>query len=158
MFATHQAPIYRQGSRAQRKVLLAGVVAGLFALLCACWVLISVICEPIRSQRISGGLAAMWAVGAPLWFWYEYFYIYRARGGGLADSFDQFKHGQQTAVAIWAGLTVSLTAFAASDFSKPPSAKYACTVEVPKDLSAVDPASGAQHRVSSVLICSKSAT
>lgn len=66
-------------------------------------------------------LAALWAVLPAGWFWFEYFYVYRRYGNPAA--FEQFKHGQQTAVAIWAGVTLSLAAFASSDFFKPPASE-----------------------------------
>ena len=49
--------------------------------------------------------AAIWAIGAPLWFWVEYWYLFMAsppvEGG---DAFAQFRHNQQLAGAIWAGV------------------------------------------------------
>lgn len=62
------------------------------------------------------GLAASWALGAPIWFYYEYFYLYRKVG--LSGTLELFKHGQQVAVAIWAGLSITLGAFASSDHFK----------------------------------------
>ena len=61
----------------------------------------------------------VWAVAPPIWFWYEYFYIYRkyAKPGTL----EVFKHGQDVSKAIWAGVLAGLLALAASDivdFSK----------------------------------------
>jgi hypothetical protein len=66
-------------------------------------------------------LAAAWAIGPAVWFWYEYFFVYRQHGDAAA--FDEFKHGQQTAIAIWAGVTLSLAAFASSDHFKAPGAE-----------------------------------
>jgi hypothetical protein len=160
MSADPQHPIYADNSDAQRAVHKAGKFAASFALLCACWVLLSVAYTPARSQLVSGALAAAWAVGAPIWFWYEYYFIYRAAGGGLKDSFEYFKHGQQTAIAIWAGLAASLGAFTVSDFSKPPTAKFECTEEVPTGLQVIPPASAASEalrRGRAVLICRQSA-
>lgn len=54
-----------------------------------------------------------WAIGPPVWFWYEYFRIYRKYG--LPDTLELFKHGQDVAKAIWAGVLAGLIAFAASD-------------------------------------------
>lgn len=58
-------------------------------------------------------LAAIWAVGPPIWFWYEYFFVYRNHGE--PDTFELFKHGQQVSLAIWAGVALALAAFASSD-------------------------------------------
>ncbi|OAI00589.1 hypothetical protein A1353_19290 [Methylomonas methanica] len=160
MPVTPQAPIYAEGSYAQLQVHRAGKIAAFFALICVIWVAVSAACPSARNQLVSGALAAVWAVGAPVWFWYEYYFIYRANDGGLADSFDHFKHGQQTAIAIWAGLAASLGAFAASDFAKAPSTKFECTAELPDGLHAVPPApaaSGAIRQGTAVLTCKQSA-
>src|SRR5437764_367181 len=49
------------------------------------------------------GLASFWAVLPPVYFWYEYHFIYRRYEKNL-DAFERFKYGQQLSVAIWAGL------------------------------------------------------
>ncbi len=65
------------------------------------------------------GVAAFWAVLPPVWFWFEYYYLYKRHGA--VGTFELFKHGQQTAVAIWAGIALSLVAVASSDnFKDPP--------------------------------------
>ena len=49
--------------------------------------------------------AAIWAIGAPLWFWVEYWFLYMATPPVEgADGFAQFRHNQQLAAAIWAGV------------------------------------------------------
>jgi uncharacterized membrane-anchored protein len=58
-------------------------------------------------------LAAVWAVTPPIWFWFDYFWLYRRVGDGRA--FEQFKHGQQVSIAIWAAVAVTLGALANSD-------------------------------------------
>jgi hypothetical protein len=133
-----QALIYANGSNAQLKVHRAGTIAAGLAVLCIAYSVVSALWLPARNQLVSGGIAAVWAVGAPLWFWYEYFFIYRGKEGGLPDSFENFKHGQQTAIAIWAGLSAALGAYAVSDFSKAPAQTYICRVEL---LRGVDPSS-----------------
>ena len=125
-----QVPIYRENSPAQLKVHKAGKFAAALAAICVFYSLVAAVWAPARCQIISGGMAAIWAVGAPVWFWYEYYFIYRGDDGGMPDSFEYFKQGQQTAIAIWAGLSAALGAFAISDYSKPPS-NYECKVEVP---------------------------
>src|SRR4051812_8162917 len=47
-------------------------------------------------------LVACWTILPPVWFWFEFFFIYQ--NYGLKEGFEAFKHGQQVAVAIWAGL------------------------------------------------------
>jgi hypothetical protein len=71
-------------------------------------------------------LAGCWAVFPPIWFFFEYFWLYR--GAAEKNSFDLFKHGQQTAIAIWAGVSVALGGLAVSDFVKPKDqSTFTCT-------------------------------
>jgi hypothetical protein len=67
------------------------------------------------------GLASFWAVLPPVYFWYEYHFIYRRYETNL-DTFERFKYGQQLSVAIWAGLALTLGALASSDHFKAPAA------------------------------------
>lgn len=60
------------------------------------------------------GLAAFWAISPPLYFWYEYHFVYLKFEPNM-DYFDRFKYGQQVSIAIWAGVAVTLGALAASD-------------------------------------------
>jgi hypothetical protein len=59
---------------------------------------------------------AAWAILPPVWFWYEYFYLFRVRGNPAA--FEQFRYGQQLAIAIWAGVGLALFALANSEHFK----------------------------------------
>lgn len=59
---------------------------------------------------------AVWAVTPPVWFWFEYFYLYRRYGN--PDTLELFKYGQQVAAAIWAGIAISLAAFVSSEHFK----------------------------------------
>jgi len=77
--------------------------------------------DAIRIQGPESGkhiaiAAGCWAVGAPIWFWFEYFWLYRECGN--PGSFDLYKHGQQLSIAIWAGLALSLSALAGNDMFK----------------------------------------
>lgn len=55
----------------------------------------------------------VWAVGPPVWFWSEYFFVYRK--WGKDGTLELFKYGQQVAGAIWAGMLAGLIALASSD-------------------------------------------
>ncbi len=81
-----------------------------------------------RTQPVLLGLAALWAIGAPLWFFLEFHYFYRTAPG--PKSWDLFKHGQQLAIAIWAGLTAGLYVLASSDLAKSPKTTEDCSVMV----------------------------
>jgi outer membrane protein OmpA-like peptidoglycan-associated protein len=70
-----------------------------------------------HSPKLLYALAAIWAVGPPAWFWFEYFYLYRSLGN--PEAFEQFKYGQQVAVAIWAGVALALFAYLSSERFKP---------------------------------------
>ncbi len=71
-------------------------------------------------------LAALWAIGAPLWFFIEYYCFYRK--AAAPDSWELFKHGQQVAISIWAGVTAVLYALGGSDLAKPPKNERECTI------------------------------
>ena len=117
--------LYTETSDAGKKVWRAGrtgVVATFLTIAAA--VAVAVLPKGNFSQVFVFMLAASWAIAAPMWFFYEYFFIYRVHG--TLGSWDQFKHGQQVSAAVWAGLTASLTVFAASDYVKVKSDKYIC--------------------------------
>lgn len=62
-------------------------------------------------------LAVVWAVAPPVYFWYEYHFVYRRYEPDLS-AFEQFKYGQQVSIAIWAGVAIALGALASSDHFK----------------------------------------
>jgi hypothetical protein len=131
MSSTPQTPIYAAGSAARSSVQIAGTVAGVLAVAFVTVCVVMAIFPSTRSQALAGAMTAVWLIGAPLWFWWEYFFIYRSTDGGQNDSFEYFKHGQQVAGAIWAGLAAALGAFTASDYTKPVGSNYECKFEVP---------------------------
>lgn len=57
-----------------------------------------------------------WMIGTPVWFWIEYFVVFRKFGN--SDAFDSFKHGQQLSLAIWAGLALFLNGLIGSEHFK----------------------------------------
>ncbi len=105
-------------SRGYKQTRTAGFIsAGLFGLtgILILWA----VSHPFEGGHgIAISLAFLWAIGAPVWFWYEYFFLYI--GEGLPESFELYKHGQQLSIAIWAGLALSLGALAHSDVFKQP--------------------------------------
>ena len=51
-------------------------------------------------------LLVLWTVGPPVWFWYEFFYLYkRVRN---PEDWDRFKHGQDQSAKIWLALVAVL--------------------------------------------------
>lgn len=79
------------------------------------------------------GLAAAWAILAPAWFFIEYFFLYRK--AAAPDSWELFKHGQQVAIAIWAGVTAALFGLGSSEIAKPKEPSYACSPAPPATAS-----------------------
>ena len=73
-------------------------------------------------------LAALWAVGAPVWFFIEYYFFYKK--AAAPDSWELFKHGQQLAIAVWAGIAAALYVLGSSDLAKAQKPEFACTIEV----------------------------
>lgn len=120
------APIYRPGSDQEKMVRIVGWVVGIMATATALATvyLLSFFSHTIYARGFITGAAAFWVVFPPIWFFFEYFWLYRT--AAAPNSFELFKHGQQTAVAIWAGLSLSLGALAASDYVKPIETNLTC--------------------------------
>jgi hypothetical protein len=119
-----KAEIYPRGSKQQNIVHAVALISAVLAVLSAV-VVVYVLCDhSLHGQGIVAGLAAFWLIWPPLWFFYEYFRLYRTVA--VPDSFEMFKHGQQVSVAIWAGISLTLTGLAASDFVRPTEATLIC--------------------------------
>jgi hypothetical protein len=88
-------------------------------------------------------LAVLWAVLPPIWFWFEYFFLYQRYGE--KDGFEAFKYGQQISVAIWAAVTLSLAALASSEHFKGKGDTYPCHMSG-RSPSATGPKSSATDR------------
>jgi hypothetical protein len=123
-----QAPIYRPDSWQQDAVHTVAKVSAVLAVLTLAAVVWVLWTRPSYGQGLVAGLAAFWVIWPPLWFFYEYFWLYRAVGE--PDSFELFKHGQQVSVAIWAGISLTLSGLAASDFVKHEQMTLECTSSV----------------------------
>ena len=129
-----KAPIYPPGARARKIVRRAAY----FSIACVLGTVVVVgyaWAGGTYGLPILYGTIGLWAIGPPIWFWREYFYLYRAEGE--PDTLELFKYGQDVSKAIWAGVLAALIAFAASDAAKPPSSK--CTLECPGALSPPPP-------------------
>jgi outer membrane protein OmpA-like peptidoglycan-associated protein len=109
--AVPHSPIY-----ATRPALVT-VAAGAAIILLLVTAAAAVFAWNTHSPRLLYALAAIWAVAPPAWFWFEYFYLYRPLGN--PEAFEQFKYGQQVAVAIWAGVALALFAYLSSERFKP---------------------------------------
>jgi hypothetical protein len=100
--------IYKEDTGAVEKVHFAAVVA----ISSAASTLIYLLCFLKRYRNFLYVLILLWAFGPPVWFWYEYFFIFLV--DGEIDSLDLLQHGQQTAAAIWAGMLAFLGGVAAA--------------------------------------------
>ena len=123
-----RARIFVSGSRAERYTHAAGIVSVVLFLITIVLMIAAVWRGGQSWGVVIAALAMLWAVGAPAWFWYEYFFMYRL--DGEPGSFDLYKHGQQVSIAIWAGLAVSLGALASSDFFKEKEALAAVVTDI----------------------------
>lgn len=110
-------PIYDRGSCIGRFAAFMAVVAVIALVATAFFVWNAMSGERRDAQATLFSLAAAWAIGAPIWFALEYHLLYRKAAG--KDSWEQFKHGQQVAVAVWAGISASLYGLGSSDLAKP---------------------------------------
>lgn len=119
------APIYRLGSKQQVAVYAVASVSAALVVATLAVVIYILLTHPIHGQAIVVGLTAFWVIWPPLWFFFEYFWLYRS--AAAPDSFELFKHGQQAAIAIWAGISLTLSGLVASDFLKPAELALVCT-------------------------------
>jgi hypothetical protein len=108
LFAEYGFPAYYEHQRAEPPLAAIVAIGLLLITLFVCvgaW----------NNKDPRGGyvMGAVWAIIPPLWFWYEYFYIYLPHGD--PKTFEQFKYGQQVSVAIWAGVALALFAFVSAD-------------------------------------------
>jgi hypothetical protein len=149
------APLYRD-LKTQFKIATAGklgVALTFLTILGGIAVIAIVACSngPNKwAQPAVLALAAAWGICGPMWFFYEYFFIYRAKGA--ADSWELFKHGQQLSATVWVALTATLTAVGTSDFIKGTQESYKCVLES----AASSTASAASSPARVLLLCSSS--
>ena len=67
--------------------------------------------EPWDWTKIAQVIVAIaWTVLPPIWFWYEYFFIYRKghADGTQPPDFDMFKYGQDVSAKIWLAVVAAL--------------------------------------------------
>jgi hypothetical protein len=58
-----------------------------------------------------------WILAPPIWFWFEYFFLYDRLGTAKPDA-EEFRHGQEQSAKIWLALvTVLLGLYFGKDFS-----------------------------------------
>ena len=125
-------PLYPNG-----RPTIVTVTGWISALLLVTTLILAAVAWCLKCVVIVYILAALWGITQPLWFWYEYFYVYRVQGD-IAE-FEKFKYGQQISVAIWAGVTILLVAYSASDHFKNPAGLAQTSVANPPAQSVTGP-------------------
>ena len=122
------AAIYDKGKPMGKLMWLPPLVAVVFVTLTICTLYSSLTGTKLQSaQPKILALAAMWAVGPPIWFFVEYYLFYRK--AAAAGSWELFKHGQQLAIAVWAGVAATLYAIGTSDIAKHDKPELTCVIE-----------------------------
>lgn len=106
---------YPPANKAALWIILPIALAGVLGVGITGWVIYGAICgkEKIWLYAVVGG----WTIIPPIWFWLEYYLVYRR--WGLPGTFDFFKYGQQVGGAIWAGVLAALLSFTLSDIVDP---------------------------------------
>lgn len=66
--------------------------------------------DPLDSNHpvkvLQAVILVIWIVGPPVWFWYEFFYLYKRAKN--PEEWDRFKHGQEQSAKIWLALVTVL--------------------------------------------------
>jgi H+/Cl- antiporter ClcA len=92
------------------------------------------IAEPFDAKRpikVAQAIAlCIWIFVPPVWFWYEYFFLYRVIPEAEKDKpeIEHYKHGVDVASKLWLALvTVLLGLYFGKDFSREPVPTPSCT-------------------------------
>jgi hypothetical protein len=65
--------------------------------------------DPHDCVKVSQAIVlGIWVIAPPIWFWYEYFYLYPDTTYVPKPSLDEFKHGQEQSSKIWLALVTLL--------------------------------------------------
>src|SRR4051812_22458663 len=100
MSADPKDPWYPEELPAPRYITYAATAFSILVMI----ITIVVVCDAMLTNRIVPLYITIgaWAIWPPIWFWLEYFFIYRV--WGKPGSLELFKYGQDVAKAIWAGV------------------------------------------------------
>jgi len=61
-------------------------------------------------RNVKGAILGIWVLLPPIWFWVEYFFIYKNLDSEVRPELGQFKYGQQLSAKIWLAVVSLLTA------------------------------------------------
>jgi len=99
---------------ATKKVYIVGTIGALFLLVTFLFCAFTIIyCELSKYLFI---FHILWSIIPPIWFWYEFFHLYREYGED--ETFEYFKYAQQLSIAIWVGILASLSFLLSSNYFK----------------------------------------
>jgi len=62
--------------------------------------------RPKMCDDTKGMILAIWLIIPPLWFWWEYIFIYRS--AVKPEEFEKFKYGQDVSRNLWVGISAAL--------------------------------------------------
>lgn len=77
-----------------------------------------------KFKIIQAGILVLWIIAPPIWFWYEFFFLYKRTQDDNRDKdpdrdFDRFKFGQDQSAKIWLALvTVLFGLYFGKDFKR----------------------------------------
>jgi hypothetical protein len=84
-----------------RSVLVVTTAAAIVAVLAA---------FSARSETTRKWITAGWAVGVPLWFWFEYTFLATEKVKNDQQQFERLKYSQELASKVWLGVAAILAA------------------------------------------------
>jgi hypothetical protein len=125
-----RAPFYLYSGPQPRQIIRAAIALSVIGFVATLWVAYDAWATKVVLRLYL--TIGIWAVVPPVWFWIEYFFIYRRYG--QPGTLELFKYGQDVAKAIWAGVLAALVGLAASDLTKP--GNGAAPVPVPTRIGA----------------------
>jgi hypothetical protein len=76
-----------------------------------------------KLKIFQAGVLLFWIAAPPVWFWFEYYFLYKKlgppSGGPLKQSLEEYKHGVDVSSKIWLALiTVLLGMYFGKDLSR----------------------------------------
>jgi hypothetical protein len=95
-------------------LLLSSLILGLFGL----WEIF----DPSKGIKVAQAIVlGLWILVPPLWFWFEYFFLYKDKTTSKVN-LEGFKHGQDQSAKIWLALiTVLAGLYFGKDLVREPS-------------------------------------
>jgi hypothetical protein len=117
------------GAKGKRGYLICSAAGTLAAILAFCSLHFAYAGWKCRQVELIYPWLTFWVIVTPVWFWFEYFVIFRKYGDSTA--FDSFKHGQQLSLAIWAALVFFLNGLVSAEhFKEAPQSPTSCEVNL----------------------------